>query len=117
MLPKNKRIPREMFSLLLEGAKVFKNNLFLLRFISESKSSRFCFSVSKKVAKSAVARNRLRRAGYRLLEKYLPEIKPKILAIFSFMIIPKNNEEIIKNLELILKESKLIPLSGTNKIK
>jgi len=108
MLPQSKRIPRKMFPLLSDGVKTFKNNIFLLKFVLHSKQSRFCFSVSKKVAKNAVVRNRLRRAGYKLLEKYIPEIKPKTIAMISFISIPANNEEIEKNIELILKESKLI---------
>jgi ribonuclease P protein component len=109
MLPKNQRIPRKMFPLLSNGAKVFKNNVFLLRFVSgKEEKSRFCFSISKKVAKKAVMRNKMRRAGYRLLKKYIPDIKSNILAIFSFKITPKNDEEIDKNLEAILKEAKLI---------
>lgn len=93
---------------LLNGAKVFKNNLFFLKFFSIKQPSRYCFSVSKKTAKSAVVRNRLRRAGYKLLEKHLPEIKINILALFSFRKVPKDNEEIAKNIESILKESKII---------
>ena len=97
-----------MFPLLSNGAKTFKNNLFLLRFVLKNGDSRFCFSVSKKTAKSAVVRNKMRRAGYRLLKNYLSEIKPEVLALFSYKFIPKNDEEIIKNLESILKDSKLI---------
>src|SRR3989338_11427361 len=110
MLPKNRRIPRKMFPLLSNGAKIFKNKLFLLRFVLESnqKISRFCFSVSKKVARNAVTRNKMRRAGYRLLKKYLSEIKPEVIALFSYRVIPKDDEEIIKNLTSILKDSKLI---------
>ena len=107
MFPKNRRVPRIMFPLLLDGAKVFRNNIFLLRFVIIDGPSRFCFSVSKKVAKSAVARNKMRRSGYRLLEKYIPQIKPNILASFSFRTIPKDDEEIIKNLESILNDSLL----------
>lgn len=108
MLPQNRRIPRKMFSLLQNKAKVFKNKLFLLRVVnSEEKNSRFCFSVSKKVAKSAVMRNRLRRTGYRSLEKYLLQIKPGILALFTFQTVPKDNEEITNSLKSILNDSLL----------
>ena len=100
-----------MFPLLSNRAKTFKNNLFFLRFVLKNRPSRFCFSISKKVAKSAVVRNRMRRAGYRLLKTYLPNIKPEAMALFSFRIIPKSDAEIIKNLESILKDSKLIPTS------
>jgi ribonuclease P protein component len=109
MLPQNRRIPRKMFPLLSEAAKVFKNNVFLLRLVQgNSKESQFCFSVSKKVAKSAVVRNRLRRTGYRLLQKYLLEIKSNTLALFSFRKVPKDDEETAQNINSILKESKLV---------
>jgi ribonuclease P protein component len=109
MLPKNQRVPRKMFPLLSNGAKVFKNNLFLLRFVPNGGlGSRFCFSVSKKVSKSAVVRNKLRRAGYKALVEYISQIKPKIIVLFSFKAVPKSSDNITKNLESILKESKLI---------
>lgn len=98
-----------MFPLSLSGVKMFNNKLFSLKLVLKSDGeSRFCFSVSKKVAKSAVARNRLRRAGYHLLARYLPEIKSNILAVFYFKSMPQDNEEIAKNMKSILKESKLI---------
>jgi ribonuclease P protein component len=108
MFPKNRRIPRKMFPF-LNGGKTHKNNIFYLKFVLKPESqSRFYFSVSKKISKSAVARNRIRRAGYQLLQKYLPELKPNILALFSFKMMPKNDDDMAKSLGLILKESKLI---------
>ena len=108
MFPKSKRIPRKLFPLFTVGAKTFKNSLFFLKLVPYEAESRFCFSVSKKVAKSAVVRNRLRRAGYRILSQFLPEIKSKVLVVLSFKTVPKNNEELEKNLEAILKIANLI---------
>jgi ribonuclease P protein component len=108
MFPKNKRIPRKLFPLLSNGPKTFKNNLFLLKLVSTESGGRFCFSVSKKIAKNAVVRNRLRRSGYRFLKIHLPEIKIRVLALFSFREVPEGDREIIRSLESILKESKLI---------
>lgn len=111
MLSKSKRIPRKTFSCLAKNAKTLRNRLFLLRFVSltgQKKKSRFCFSVSKKIAKSAVVRNRLRRFGYKILEKYIPDIKPNTLILFSFREIPPKEEEISESIESILKASKLI---------
>jgi len=108
MLPSRNRIPRKVFPLLSNKAKTFRNNIFSLRYVPNTKpGSRFSFSVSKKVAKNAVARNKLRRTGYRLLKKYLPRIKTDILASFSFRTMPKSDDEIIKNLESILNDSLL----------
>lgn len=108
MLPKKQRIPRDLFPLLIKG-KIFKNKLFLLRVVSyQGVGSRFCFSVSKKVAKSAVVRNRWRRAGYRLIKPFIPKIKPNLLITLSFLTIPKDIEDVGINIGNILKESKLI---------
>lgn len=112
-----------MFPLLKKG-RTFRNGLFSLKFVNIAaeekeglsvppqvetfKGSRFCFSVSKKVAKNATTRNKIRRAGYRLLKKHLSEIRPNILALFSFKTIPPNNENITENLESILKKSGLL---------
>jgi ribonuclease P protein component len=107
MLPKDKRVPRKMFSL-LSPAKTVNTSLFLLKFVLlKGKEKRFCFSVSKKVAKNAVVRNRWRRKGYHFLEKYIPEIKNGTLAVFYFKMLPKNDEEIMRNLKLILEKSKI----------
>ncbi len=46
--------------------------------------SKFSFSVSKKVCKSAVDRNRLRRQGYSIISKHIKEIKEENLFIFVF---------------------------------
>lgn len=109
MLPKNRRIPRKMFPIIAGSPKTFRNNLFLLK-ITESKEpqSRFCFSVSKKVSKKAVTRNKLRRSGYRFVEKHLSGVQSGVLAIFYFKAVPKNNDELERGLESILKSSKLI---------
>lgn len=88
---------------------MLKNDLFLMRFVGKGEqNSQFSFSVSKKVSKSAVVRNRIRRAGYRILGKYIEKINPGTLASFSFRFLPKSNEEIEKSLNNILTKSKLI---------
>lgn len=113
MLPQSQRIPRALFPLLADRAKVFKNNLFLLRvayFKDQPKdnSSRFSFSVSKKVAKSAVVRNRLRRTGYSLLGPHISNIDSGILVSFSFRKVPKDEQETAAEIASILSDSKII---------
>ena len=104
-----------MFPLLNKGAKVFRNKLFLLRYTSSpGEESRFGFAVSKKVAKSAVVRNRMRRTGYRLIKKYLSEIPPHLLVSLTFQSLPKEKikkemeSEVEENLKNILLEAKLL---------
>lgn len=93
-----------MFSL-LRGSKTFQNDLFLLKSAFGESGGRFCFSVSKKIAKDAVTRNKMRRSGYRLLKKLMPKIKPKIISVFYFKKVPKNDDEIHEKLESIMKVS------------
>ena len=52
--------------------------------MDELSPSRFAFSVSKKVCKKAVDRNRLRRQGYSVVSKYLKQINPGYFYIFTF---------------------------------
>ena len=56
-------------------------------FVSPGQSNtptQFSCSVSKKVSKSAVVRNRIRRRGYAAIEKVLVHIKPGQYGVFSF---------------------------------
>lgn len=81
----------------------------MLRLASkEEKGARFCFSISKKVAKNAVMRNKMRRLGYKTIEKYIPQINTNKLINISFLSIQTDEKIITKNLEQILKESKII---------
>lgn len=109
MLQKSQRIPRKLFSEISKNANLFSNEVFLFRFIkTKEKNSRFGFSISKKVAKKAVIRNKLRRCGYKIIKNYINSIPKGVLMTISFRKIPKNNTEIETNLENLLKKSKLI---------
>lgn len=107
MLPKKQRVPRVLFGS-FQKAALFKNSLFLLKKASFNGDSLFVFSVTKKVAKSAVVRNRIRRMGYRVIKKILPSIKPDFLVNFSFVRIPVDQKEVEEKLIDILKTAKLI---------
>lgn len=47
-------------------------------------NSRFSFSVSKKVSKMAVNRNKLRRVGYSIVEKCIENVNPGYFLFFSY---------------------------------
>lgn len=49
---------------------------------SAKKSSRFAFSVSKKVSNKAVVRNKLRRRGYEAVGELISQVKSGFLAVF-----------------------------------
>ena len=50
----------------------------------------------------------MRRAGYKMIEKYIDKIKSPILASFSFMAVPKNEKKISENLKSALEKSNLL---------
>lgn len=108
MLDKKQRIPRSMFPLLNNGGSILRSDIFLFRFVpSKELNSRFCFSVSKKVAKKAVIRNKVRRWGYVEVKKIIPNLKTNIVAMFHYKKIPNDKSEVEKNLEYVFKKAKL----------
>lgn len=89
MLPKSRRIKREEFSFVLgKGVRLNSTHLFLFcqKINPENlkKTSRFSFSISKKVEKSAVKRNKLRRWGYSVLSNEINKTKDGFLLFFSY---------------------------------
>lgn len=99
MLPKNRRIQKKLFSdIVLKGRR--HNSLHFLVYITQTYSkspSKFSFSVSKKVCKSAVDRNRLRKQGYSVISKHINEVLPGFICFFSFK--KGSNNIIFKELE------------------
>ncbi len=88
MLPKKQKIQRSLFPKTFSGSKTFPSPFFTLRVFFDKKnsttSSRFSFVVSAKVAKSAVARNILKRRGYTVMKKNISSIKPGYICAFFF---------------------------------
>lgn len=72
MLPKKNRLSRVLFATLLKDGAFFHSPHLSLRVVKTQKGlSKFSFVVSKKVSKSAVIRNLLRRRGYSTLQSIL----------------------------------------------
>lgn len=88
MLPKERRIPKSYFNHLIKDGQR-KNSQHLLLYISKNGQdkpykTKISFSVSKKVTNSAVVRNKLRRRGYSVVERYISNLKPNLLLFFSY---------------------------------
>lgn len=81
MLPKKKRVTKELFQGIMKNGKTLVSPLFILRYIPQ-KSPQYAFVAPKTVAKQAVFRNKLRRQGYNALNQN-PKI-PCILAVFFY---------------------------------
>ncbi|MAG12217.1 ribonuclease P protein component, partial [bacterium] len=85
---KKQKIQRSSFPKTFSGSKTFPSPFFTLRVFFDKKnsttSSRFSFVVSAKVAKKAVARNTLKRRGYAVIKKNIPNIKSGYICVFFF---------------------------------
>ena len=76
MIPKKSRINREDFEKMMKMGRLCNGGLFSLRFLKNTgKSTHFSVVVSKKVAKTAVLRNKIRRRGYSIFQKVQKELK------------------------------------------
>ncbi|PJE74537.1 MAG: hypothetical protein COV01_00690 [Candidatus Taylorbacteria bacterium CG10_big_fil_rev_8_21_14_0_10_41_48] len=108
MLSQVYRLARKEALALKNGTSVF-TTLLSLRAIPYSRIQ-ISVSVSKKVAKKAVDRNRMRRQYYSALEKLIPEIKTPA----KMMIFPKkttktiSHKELVEELRKALDKAKLI---------
>ena len=74
------------------------------------KNPRFAIVVSKKVHKSAVGRNRIRRRFYEAIQKQIPHIKPGmdvVIIVVSGEALTQSFEEINKALAQLFHEADL----------
>jgi ribonuclease P protein component len=85
MLPKIRRVDRlGIQAVFKHGFRVFGQNLGLSYLKNSGNGpSKISFTVSKKVAKTAVERNKTRRRCYGAVAKILPEIKTSFLLVFN----------------------------------
>ncbi|TSC70546.1 MAG: hypothetical protein CEO12_267 [Parcubacteria group bacterium Gr01-1014_46] len=89
MLPKKRRIERKYFGQIMSQGKRYNSPSFTLYLAKMDvgnglPDSKFSFSVSKKVLKRAVDRNKLRRRGYSVISRNLKKIKPGFFVFFLY---------------------------------
>ena len=94
MLPRNRRIPRELFEVILKSGKKVDSKHFSLR-TAPSKTPRLAVSVSKKISKKAVTRNRIRRRTYSAVRNILTTLPNKL-----FLLIARPGADKLKGEEL-----------------
>lgn len=75
MLPRSKRLTTAIFDEVFTTGRTAHSALFTLRMKKTDGPSRFAISVSKKIAKSAVVRNKIRRRTYSALRAILENPK------------------------------------------
>ncbi|MDP3962817.1 MAG: ribonuclease P protein component [bacterium] len=107
MLPSSKRLTTALFKKTIDNGRSAHSQLFILKLIKEGGPSRFSVSVSKKVAKKAVERNKIRRRAYSAISSFYPAIKHGIHGV----VIAKNPaakaslEEIISDIKSFFVKS------------
>ncbi len=116
MFPKKNRITKTEFNDLLKNSRVIQSNFFSLRFIKKDTKNlpKFAFVVSKKVAKNASDRNKLKRRGFHALRDIL--FKNGSIEITGFTgafffkkeAVDMSFEEIKKDIAVLLKKSDVI---------
>ncbi len=108
MLPKKNRLSKKEILELLPKAKAVRGGFLFLKFKIQNKDLplKAGVSISKKVAKSAVERNKLRRIIYRVLAKN----KKEILSAQLFFVINKiaTREDMESEVVALLSSAKLL---------
>lgn len=88
MLPQKRRINRSEIDYILKNSRRY-NSPHLTLYLSRNpenmdSDTKFSFSVSKKVCKGAVDRNKLRRRGYSIISKSVKNPKKGFLCFFLY---------------------------------
>lgn len=112
MLPKSRRISQaEAKELFTRGANFHSPN-FMLKVLRGSGESRFAVSISKKVAASAVARNRIRRRVYSSVYRILPTARSGFRIGFSAKPGAKDLsfDDLYREIGLLLKKAGIGPV-------
>lgn len=81
MLPKRKRVTKDLFSHIMKNGRVLSSPLFTLRYINQ-KTPQYAFVAPKTIIKQAVSRNKLRRKGYAVLSQ--TKTLPNVLGVFFY---------------------------------
>lgn len=102
MLPRSHRIPTEQFPGVTRG-KVAQNDLFRVVFKEDKalKTPKCAVIVSNKVAKTAVARNKIRRQVYNTLGSLLEKLPKAYISVFPKKT-PMTTLEVVQGLQNLL---------------
>lgn len=96
MLAKNRRIPRKLFKPLLESKQYFNSEHFALR-VALSHETRVAVSVSKKISKKAVVRNKIRRRVYSIMGDLVSSLHAGLYLIMAKSGSAKIKEKALEN--------------------
>ena len=84
MLPKKNRADKKVVERIFKEGRVINAPNLALRFVASRGPARISVIVPKSTAKKAVERNRLRRRGYSVLEKYIKQLPLGLAGVLIF---------------------------------
>jgi len=106
MLSKKKRLDKNTFKTIMEKGSISSSSFFVLHYIKGG-SPQYAFVAPKKIAKTAIKRNSLRRNGYNILRFY--ELKSnKGIFFYKKEAMTTPVAELKKDVDFLLKKSKII---------
>lgn len=106
MLPKKKRVTKNVFLSTMKDGKSFSTRLFLF-YYNQNNNPQYAFVAPKAIFKNAVKRVKARRNGYNILR--FITLKPAIgIFIYKKPAILAKQEEIKKEIFYILEKTGLI---------
>ena len=113
MFPKKNRILKKEFNELMKVGHIFHSQSISLRSIKNIReiAPKFAFVVSKKIAKNATERNKMRRKGFHALREIIFPLKVKTIKGFTgAFFFKKEGKEIMfsdlkKEIEGLLRKS------------
>jgi ribonuclease P protein component len=103
MLPKQKRVKKAVFHLLLKEGKSFSTGLFSF-YSRKSKFPQYTFVTPKNIFKGAVKRNKFRRTGYNILRSLTLKSGSGIF-IYKNQAISATQEKIKDDIIFILRKT------------
>ncbi len=109
MLPKTQRLTKRLIEEQMKHARRIQTAHFLVIYspIEGQIPTKISLVVSKKVAKLAVVRNRLRRRGYSSIVPFLQKIQPGFLVLVQYkqLWMPENISDITEELSEAFKKA------------
>jgi ribonuclease P protein component len=95
-----------------KNGQAIRSHLITIKYIPNPRRthSRFAIVVSKKVHKSAVGRNRIRRRLYEIIYSELPNIKSAhdiVMMVFSSEVLALPNDELIETVRQLYGQADL----------
>lgn len=95
-----------------KNGQAIRSHLITMKYITNPhrKHSRFAVVVSKKVHKSAVGRNRIRRRIYEIIRAELPRVtRPHdvVIMVFSGEVLTMSHEELVETITQLFSQGNL----------